>query len=106
MAIDFFKAFDMVNYTKLISALILSPLSDNTKCRLSTYLKEHTASFLYNFTLSPSFYARVEIPQGFFISPALFNFFVFPHIPSTTSFLPTLMQMTSRIRITYWDVGG
>ena len=39
LAIDVSKAFDMVNHTKLISALILSPLSNNTKLWLSAYLK-------------------------------------------------------------------
>ena len=35
MAIDLTKAFDMINHTKLISVLTLSPLSNNTKHWLS-----------------------------------------------------------------------
>ena len=76
MAIDFSKAFDMVNHTRLISALIFSPLSNNTKHWLSVYLKGRTVSCRYNFTLFPSRHARVGVPQGSCISPALFNFFV------------------------------
>ena len=65
----------MVNRTKLIRALTLSSLSNNTKCRLSAFLKGRTASCRYNFTLSPSFHARVGVPQDACIYPTLFNFF-------------------------------
>ena len=74
-AFDFTKAFDMVNHIKLISALTLSSLSNNTKCWLSTYLKESTYSCRYNLTLYPSFQARVGVPQGACMSLTLFNFF-------------------------------
>ena len=73
MASDLTKAFDMVNHTKLISTVILSPLSNNTKRWVSPYLKEHAASCLYNFTLSPSFHVRVGVPQSACKSHTLFN---------------------------------
>ena len=54
MAIDPSVAFDMVNHTKLISALTLSPVSSNTKRWLSADFKGRTACCHYNVTLSPS----------------------------------------------------
>ena len=76
MAIYFSKAFEMVNHTKLISALILSPLSNNTNRWISAYLTGRTASFRYNFTLSFFFDASVGVPHDFCVSPTQFNFFV------------------------------
>ena len=78
--IDLTKAFDMVNHTKLIRVLTLSSLSNNTKCWLSACLKGRSASYRYNFILSPSSC----------ISPTLFNSFVFT-FPSPTTFSPTPM---------------
>ena len=76
MAIDLTKAFDMVNHTKLIRALSLSSLSNNTKRWLSAYLKGRTASCRYNSTVSRSFHSRAGVPQGACLSPTLFNIFV------------------------------
>ena len=76
----------MVNHTKLIRALALSSLSYNTKRWLSACLKAWTASCRYNITLSPSFHARVGVPQDTYISPTLFNFFVFT-FPQADNFL-------------------
>ena len=58
--------------TKIISALTLSPLCNNTKRRLSAYWKGRSASCRNKFTLSPYFHARVGDPC---ISLTLFNFF-------------------------------
>ena len=88
--IDLTKAFDMVNHTKL--ALSLSSLSNNAKHWLSAYLKRQTASCCYNFILSPSFHARVGVPEGACISPTLFYFFVF-----------TCPQSENLITISYAD---
>ena len=76
MSIDFSKAFDMVNHTKLISSLINTPLRPNTVRWLSAYLYGRTASCRYNNTTSPSRHSRTGVPQGSVISPALFNHFV------------------------------
>ena len=75
MAIHLTKALDMVNHTKLMSALTFSHLSTNTQRWLSPYLKECTASCRYNFTHFPSIHDRVGVPQGACISPILINFF-------------------------------
>ena len=80
LAIDLTKTFDMVDQTKLASALSLFPLSRNTERCLSACLKSHTASCRYNFTLS--FHARIVVsPEGFYI-PYLFNFFAFAILQS------------------------
>ena len=76
MSIDFSKAFDMVNHTKLIQSLIDSPLNHNTTRWLNTYLRGRMSSCRYNNTNSPSRHVRTGVPQGSCISPALFNFFV------------------------------
>ena len=76
MSIDFSKAFDMVNHTKLIDSLIDTPLRHNTVRWLSTYLRGRMSSCRYNNTNSPSRHVRTGVPQGSCISPSLFNFFV------------------------------
>ena len=76
MAIDLSKAFDMVNHTKLLSALNSSNLPHNTLRWLSAYLKGRVASCRYNSTTSNKNYTRTGVPQGSCISPVLFNFFV------------------------------
>ena len=67
------KAFVIVNHTKLIHALTLSYLSNNTKHWLFAYLKGRIASCLYNFTLSSFYHVRVGVPQGTCVSPTLYN---------------------------------
>ena len=84
----------MANRTKLICALTLSSLSNNTKRWLSAYLKGRTASCRYNFTLSPSFHARVRslrVP----VYPLPYSTSLPPHSPNPTTFSPTPMLMTS-----------
>ena len=76
MAVDLSKAFDMVNHTKLISALNNTNLRHNTLRWLSAYLKGRVASCRYNDNTSPKRFTRTGVPQGSCISPALFNFFV------------------------------
>ena len=70
------------NHTKLISALILTPLSNNIKRWLPAYLKENTATLLapHPFTLEQG------VTQGSCISLTLFNFFVFTYPQSDTLF--------------------
>ena len=65
----------MVDHTRLIRALTLSSLRNNTKRWLPACLKGRTASCRYNFTLSPSFHARVW-------GPTFFNFFASTFIKS------------------------
>ena len=76
MAVDLSKAFDMINHTKLISALINTNLRHNTLRWLSAYLKGRIASCRYNDNTSPKLSTRTGVPQGSCISPALFNFYV------------------------------
>ena len=120
--IDLIKDFNMVNHSKLVSAFTLSALSNKSKRWLSAYLKGRTTSCWYNFTISPSFHARVRVPQGTCISPTLFNFF-FLHIPSVQQpssqlpckwlhcFLFQLLRCSNgwipyHPYIKYWGVGG
>ena len=98
-AIDPTKSYDMVNHTKLISALTLSPLTDNTKRWLSVYLKGRTASDRYYFTVSPPFMPgwvrRGTHFSGRFISLP-YSTSLPLHSLNTTSFSPTPpRQMTS-----------
>ena len=76
------KSIDLtkvLNHSKqLIRAFTLFSQSNNTKRWLSACLKRRTASsHRHNFTLSPSFYARVGVTQGSCISPTpvIPNFF-------------------------------
>ena len=87
MSIDFSKAFDMVQHTKLITALSQTTLRHNTVRWLSAYLRGRMASCRYNNTSSPYRHAHTGVPQGSCISPVLFNFYVstYPSSPDLTS---------------------
>ena len=76
MAIDFSKAFDTVNHTKLISSISHSSLPHNTIRWLSAYLRGRLASCRYNGATSVCRAVRAGVPQGSVISPHLFNFFI------------------------------
>jgi len=84
----------MVNHTKLIRTLTISCLRNNTKRWLSTYLKGRTASCRYNSTLSPSFHARVGVPQGY-VYLLLYCTSLSPHPPNPKIFSPAPMLMAS-----------
>ena len=76
MSIDLSKAFDTISHTKLISALIDSPLRPNTVRWLSAYLRGRRSTCRYNHASSPHRRTRAGVPQGSCLSPILFNFFV------------------------------
>ena len=76
MAIDFSKAFDTVNHTKLISSISSTSLPHNTVRWLSAYLHGRVASCKYNGATSVCHAVRAGVPQGSVISPHLFNFFI------------------------------
>ena len=76
MCIDLSKAFDTISHTKLIAALIDSPLRSNTVRWLSAYLRGRRAMCRYNHAESPHRRTRTGVPQGSCLSPVLFNFFV------------------------------
>ena len=88
MAIDFSRAFDMVNHTKLITSLTQTTLPHNTVRWLSAYLRGRMARCRYLNTTSPHRHAHVGVPQGSCISPVLFNFFVSSY-PSSPDFSST-----------------
>ena len=76
MAIDFSKAFDTVNHSKLISSISHSSLPHNLVRWLSSYLRGRLASCRYRGATSVCHAMRAGVPQGSVISPHLFNFFV------------------------------
>ena len=76
MAIDFSKAFDTVNHTKLLQAVSNSTLPHNTVRWLVSYLRGRSAFCRYNRAASVCHAVRTGVPQGSAISPLLFNFFV------------------------------
>ena len=76
MAIELSKAFDVVDHTKLIAALIDSNLRANTIRWLSAYLRGRKISCRYNHAISPHRSMWAGVPQGSCLSPTLFNFFV------------------------------
>ena len=87
MSIDLSKAFDTISHTKLIAALIDSPLRSNTVRWLSAYLRGRRAICRYNHAESPHRRTRTGVPQGSCLSPVLFNFFVstYPQSSGITS---------------------
>ena len=87
VSIDLSKAFDTVNHNTLLTALIHSPLHNNTVRWLSTYLRGRLVCCRYNKTLSPHRHIHVGVPQGSCISPTLFNYFVstYPHSTHLTT---------------------
>ena len=76
MAIDLSKAFDMVNHTKLISALSSTNLNHNTLRWLNAYLRGRVACCRYKDATSSKRFTRTGVPQDSCISPVLFNLFV------------------------------
>ena len=76
MAIDFSKAFDTVNHTKLIDSISQTTLHSNTVRWLSTYLRGRSAFCKYIEATSAHRKVKTGVPQGSVISPLLFNFFV------------------------------
>ena len=87
VSLDFSKAFDTVNHTKLLDSLTNTTLRHNTVRWLSAYLKGRMTSCRYNNTNSPYRHMRTGVPQGSCISPALFNHYVhdYPHSDHLTS---------------------
>ena len=85
MAVDFSKAFDVVNHTALLSDIASTPLKHNTIRWVTTYLRGRTAVCRYNNTTSKSSTIRTGVPQGSVLSPLLFNLYVsrFPLSPQT-----------------------
>ena len=76
MAIDLSKAFDTMNYTKLIAALSTLSLHHNAVRWLSSHLRGYHASCKYSEAMSTCQDVPAGVPQGSVILPNLFNFFV------------------------------
>ena len=76
MAIDFSKALDTVNHTKLLQAVSSSTLKHNKVRWLVAYLQGRSASCRYLYVTSVCHAVRTGVPQGSTISPLLFNLFV------------------------------
>ena len=81
--IDLAKVFDLVNHTKLLRALFLLYLNNNTKRWL---VQMANSQLPIQLTLSPSFNAWVRVPQGACLSPTLFNIFSSP-FPQSDNYL-------------------
>ena len=86
MSLDLSKAFDIVDHTKLLSAISNSSLDHNTVRWLATYLRGRTATCRYHQSTSLRYNVRCGVPQGSVISPCLFNFFVSSY-PNTSPLL-------------------
>ena len=82
LAIDFSKAFDTVPHHRLLQRILQSNLNNNLTRWVAAYLNGRQACCQYQSARSRFRGARVGVPQGSVISPALFNFFVSDH-PNT-----------------------
>jgi hypothetical protein len=86
VTIDISKAFDSVDHTLLIEQILESQLESNIVHWLATYLWGRTASCIFQSSQSSLRIIHSGVPQGFIISPVLFNYFVsdVPHHASST----------------------
>ena len=82
MALDFSKAFDTVPHDRLLRRILQANLSNNMVRWVAAYLGGRQACCQFQSVRSRFRGARVGVPQGSVISPALFNFFVSDH-PNT-----------------------
>ena len=76
MAVDFSKAFDTVNHTKLLTDIHNTNMTHNTIRWLTTYLRGRTATCKYNNRTSKPYPLHTGVPQGSVLSPILFNQYV------------------------------
>ena len=79
MALDFSKAFDTVPHDQLLQRVLQSSLPNNLVRWVAAFLGGRQACCQYQLARSRFRGARVGVPQGSVISPALFNFFVSDH---------------------------
>ena len=82
MALDFSKAFDTVPHLRLLQCVLQSSLNNNLVRWVAAFLGGRQACCQYQFVRSRFRGARVGVPQGSVISPALFNLYVSDH-PNT-----------------------
>jgi hypothetical protein len=75
VSLDISKAFNSVNHTILLKQLSDSTLHSNMVRWLATYLRGHSASCLFRSSKSKSMIIHSGVPQGFVLSPSLWNFF-------------------------------
>ena len=76
MAVDFSKAFDTVNHTRLLTDIHHTTMPHNAIRWLTTYLRGRTAACKYNKFSSKSYPLHTGVPQGSVLSPLLFNLYV------------------------------
>ena len=81
MAVDFSKAYDTVNHFSLLRSIHESAMDANIIRWLCSYLRERTASGIYNDADSKRFIIHQGVPQGSCLPPILFNAYVssYPH---------------------------
>ena len=109
VSVELFKAFDTVTHTKLVKALICSPLGSNTIRWLSAYLGGRMAGCRYKLSSSSLRHTRSGVSQGSCGSPALFNYLVssYPQsVPLTSSYDDGFTNYRGEGRHTYCRVSG
>jgi hypothetical protein len=75
-AVDFSKAFDLVNHTLMLEQIAVSTLHPNIIRWLSAYLKGRSVSCVWGSATSPGRIIYTGVPHGSVLSPVLFNYFV------------------------------
>jgi hypothetical protein len=88
VAIDISKEFNSVDTTLLLQQISSTDLHHNIVRWLSIYLRARSAACIYQGSRSKFRIVRVGLPQGFVLSPCLFNLF--------TSDFPVLMILLSQ----------
>ena len=75
LAVDFSKAFDVVEREKLLAKVNTTDLHPNLKRWLAAYLRDRNVRVLYQGAFSRWRKSKVGMPQGSVLSPVLYNFF-------------------------------
>ena len=74
--IDFSKAFDMIDHSKLLSKLKHYAVSDHTIGIFESYLSNRTQSVCINSKQSTLLPIKYGVPQGSILGPLLFSIFI------------------------------